>query len=476
MPFVGRRRELDELAHHLDVVRRGQRADRGVCLALRGRRRVGKSRLVTEFAVRSGAPTVYFQAARGADPGAELALFAEAVATSDLPGAALVAGVVPTSLTAALTLLATALPDDVPSVVVLDEVPWLLEAFPGGAGELQRVWDTRLAAKPVLLLLLGGDLAMMEGLARPDQPFHGRATEMVLDPLSPRDVGRMTGLTGADAVDAWLVTGGSPLVAQEWRPGTDVETFLAESFARSTSALVVSGSRVLDGEFPGSGVAHQVLDAIGGRGERTFSGIQRAARGGPLNAATLTATLQMLSAKRVVTADEPLSLRAATKDRRWRVADPALRFWLAFVEDALPDVDRGRPDLALARVRRGLAAWRGRAVEPFVREALERLLPDEAWPQVRRVGGWWPRSNTPEIDLVGADARPAGAVGFVGLVKWRSEGPVSAAEVGHLATTATAVPGVGAGTPLVAVCPAGSVPGTALARTWTADDLLAAWP
>ncbi|QZN85154.1 ATP-binding protein [Cellulomonas sp. C5510] len=473
--FVGRSRELAALERQMDVVREGRRADAGVAVLLRGRRRVGKSRLVGELVRRLGVPTVTFQAARGAPLGQELALLAQAVADSDLPAADVARDSTPSTLTAALTLLAAALPDDTPSVVVLDEVPWLLEQAPGAAGELQRVWDARLSRKPVLLLLLGSDFATMERLTGQDQPFHARATEMVLDPLSPVEIGAMCGVSAFDAVDAYLVTGGLPLVAQEWQPGAPLEQFLESSFATSTSALVVSGSRVLDAEFGEGTIARQVLTAIGGRGERTFSGIQGAARGEPLNATTLTGMLSTLIRKRVVATDEPISTRAVPRNRRYRVADPSLRFWLAFVEPALGEVDRGRPDLALARVQRGFAAWRGRAVEPVVRSALERLLPDERFPEVTRVGGWWPRSNQPEIDLVGTAGAP-GPVHLVGTVKWRAAAPVRADEVRALAADAVAVPGVTADTSLVAVCPGGAEPGLPLAATWGAEDLLAAWP
>jgi hypothetical protein len=37
--------------------------------------------------------------------------------------------------------------------VVLDELPWLLESIPSGAGELQRVWDHDLSSRPILLIL-----------------------------------------------------------------------------------------------------------------------------------------------------------------------------------------------------------------------------------------------------------------------------------------------------------------------------------
>jgi len=475
MTFVGRERELGELMRLLEDVRRGRRDDRGVAVLLRGRRRVGKSRLVTELIARVGLPSVYFQAARGADQAQELAQLADAIAASTLAGAAVAAGNRPTTLTAALTLLAAALPDDMPAIVVIDEAPWLLEDIPGGAGELQRVWDRALAAKPMLFLLLGSDLAMMEKLGAPDQPFHGRPTEMVLDVLTPRDVAAMTGLGAFEAFDAFLVTGGLPLVAQEWELGMSREDFLRESFARSTSALVVSGARVLDAEFPESTYARSVLTAIGGRGERTFTGIHDSISGGAMSNSTLTASLRTLTTKRVVAADEPLSTRPAVKDRRWRVADPALRFWLAFVEPALAEVDRARPDLAIARIERSYESWRGRAIEPVVRAALERVLPDTDWPGVARVGGWWPRSNTPEIDLVGADRAPAGQVAFVGAIKWRESGSVTAAEITALAGDALHVPGVSLATALVTVSGKRRSTDRRVRHSWTAADLLAAW-
>lgn len=473
--FVGRVRELRELDADLAWVGSGGAGDRGRAVLLRGRRRVGKSRLAEEFARRSGLPCVVFQAARGAGRGEEYDELAHAVASSELPGAAVAEDAHPATLTAALRLLDAALPADTPSIVILDEIPWLLRGAPGAAGELQRVWDQRLRRKPVLLLLLGSDLAMMEQLAGHDQPFHGRAREMVLDPLNPRDVALMTGLTGMAAFDGYLITGGMPLVTQEWRPGMGRRQFLKAGFQRATSGLVVDGGRALDTEFPPQAVAREVLTAIGARGERTFTRIQHAQRSTPLNAATLTAALRLLADKRVAAADEPLSTRPGSKDRRWRVADPGLRFWLAFVEPALGEVDRGRPDLALARVDAGFESWRGRAIEPVIRAALGRLLPDGDWPAVRTVGGWWPRTNVPEVDLVGADARPARSVQLVGSVKWRAGTPFGAHDLAALRRVAVQVPQAPDDDPgLVAVCPAGaSAPG--LARCWTAEDLLDAW-
>jgi Archaea bacterial proteins of unknown function len=165
---------------------------------------------------------------------------------------------------------------------------------------------------------------------------------------------------------------------------------------------------------------------IGGHGERTFTGVQRAVRGG-LNASSLTDSLRLLADKRMVTADEPLSCRPGSKDRRYRVADPGLRFWLAFVEPALSEVDRGRPDLSMSRVQAGYPSCRGRAIEPVVRAALARMT-HSRWPGLRHIGGWWPRTNRPEVDLVGADRIPAHEISFVGTIKWRAAAAITVGE------------------------------------------------
>jgi len=67
-------------------------------------------------------PALFFTAARGSAE-AKLAELLDAVVTSTLPRRSVFAEEAPGHRSAAFRLLAEALPDDVPSVVVLDEVP-----------------------------------------------------------------------------------------------------------------------------------------------------------------------------------------------------------------------------------------------------------------------------------------------------------------------------------------------------------------
>nr|MDT0665139.1 ATP-binding protein [Micromonospora sp. DSM 115978] len=82
--FFGRAEELRRLQAHLDSVVAGQAR----LLSVRGRRQVGKSRLVTEFVRRSGLPQLFVTGSRQTSVERDLASFAEdARLDCTLPGA-----------------------------------------------------------------------------------------------------------------------------------------------------------------------------------------------------------------------------------------------------------------------------------------------------------------------------------------------------------------------------------------------------
>lgn len=474
--FTGRAADLKLLRRQLHVVAEGAGATRGRAVIMTGRRRVGKSRLVQEFCDHSGSPYVVFQATRGRSPVAERVDFVAALAQSPLPGAELVAGLQAGDWNQALRSLTAALPDDAPSIAVIDEVPWLVEQDREFEGALQTVWDRHLSAKPVLLILVGSDISVMEALQSHGRPFFGRAAKMTVHPLHLADVQTMTGLAAAEAVDALLITGGFPEIVQSWTTGMSRDDFLRDAVTNPLSPLLVAGELSLLGEFPEASHTRAVLEAVGS-GERTFSTIAAQAGGaGALPSGVLTPLLNTLRSKRVLAADLPLSAKPDRKNKRYRIADPYLRFWLAFLRRGLPLIERGRGDLALERIEKGWTSWRGRAVEPVVRESLLRLLPDDAWPDTEAVGGWWNRQNNPEIDLVGADREPvAGAVHFLGSIKWLEDRPFDRHDYDALSRDMPAVPGADRDTPLIAVSRSGVAENLPLAACWGPEDLIRAW-
>lgn len=457
---------LDSELAELRSFRAGDRPGR--CLIVRGRRRVGKSRLIETFVERSGVPSLYFTASAGS-VAAEIGRFRQDAQESSLPARDLVTASNPTDWAAALHVLAAALPTEEPSIVVLDELPYLMDDDHAFEGVLQRYWDRYLSRKPTLLVLIGSDLSMMEALNSYERPFHQRGREMVVGPLNPAEIATMLGLDAADAFDAALVTGGLPLVCSDWKPNDDVWSFLERSLKNPTSPLLVSAERSLAAEFPEHAQARTVLGAIGS-GERTFTNISKAAGG--IAASPLNRALTTLVDKRIVSAELPLSTKPS-KQRRYRITDPYLRFWLRFLAPSMPEVERGRGDLTMQRIRRGWNTWRGRAIEPLLREALARLVPDHRLPAANAIGGYWTRSNDIEIDVVGADRAPvAGALQFVGSIKWLECSPFDNHDLGELrrhsaALTSTAIPTVALSRSGIAC--------QGLDASYSPEELIAAW-
>jgi hypothetical protein len=228
----------------------------------------------------------------------------------------------------------------------------------------------------------------------------------------------MLGAPAAEAIDAFLVTGGLPLILDEWPQGASLWDYLESAVRRPTSALIVSGERALAAEFPAEAQARTVLGAI--------------------------------------------------------VADPHLRFWLSFISAGMPAIERGRGDQVLAAIRQKWTSWRGRAIEPLVRQSLLRLPPGTLPSGTDAVGGYWTRTNDPEIDLVGADRAPiAKKVTMTGSIKWLENKPFDGRDLARLVIHRSRLPGADDTTPLLAVSRTGTT--TSGVTILTPDDLLTAW-
>ncbi|HYS34654.1 MAG TPA: AAA family ATPase [Pseudonocardiaceae bacterium] len=476
--FVGRERELALLGKRLERV---ADSGAGTAVAIRGRRQVGKSRLVQEFCDRAGVPYLFFAATKGASSVEAIAEFLSGLRESALPrDRELVPSVGSGGWPDAFRALAASLPDR-PSIVVLDELPWLAEQDPVFDGALQTAWDRLLAKNPVLLLLLGSDLHMMERLTAYDRPFYGRADSLILGPLNPAETGDALGLSDVDALDAHLVSGGLPGILRAWPRSMPALTFLKQECADPASALFSVPESSLLSEFPVPDQARRVLEAVGG-GDRTHANIAATAGGrqGPLPSGSLSPLLRRLvEEKRVLAIDEPLSTRSG-KPALYRVADSNLRLYLAILRAAQEQVRRGRSEAAFGLVERRWASWRGRAVEPLVRESLALAAADGVlpWDPVAAVGGWWNRQFDPELDLVGADRAPvAQQILFVGSVKWLSS-PFDRRDLTELIRCAPQVPGFHPDrTGLVVASRSGVTDDvrTAVQSVWSPDDVVGAW-
>ena len=181
--FVGRFTELDRLSALLGRVGDPARDLPGVAVTLRGRQE-GRKVAAGRGLLRAGGSALrllpgepgYVGPLR-AGPGSRRRL-AGPTFGKDLFSE----GTVLPDWSAFFRQLAAAVPADRRSVVVIDELPWLLESRSGSGRRVADRVGSGALPKPVLLILIGSDLAMMEQLDDYRRPFHQRATVMVLPP------------------------------------------------------------------------------------------------------------------------------------------------------------------------------------------------------------------------------------------------------------------------------------------------------
>lgn len=475
--FFGRREVLAALVAHRDAV---ARSGSGRIVAVRGRRQVGKSTVVERFVETSGTPYAFVTGVFQASPAQQLADATVALQESrhPFPDAELLTRSPAATWRDWFGRLAIAARSG-PVIAVLDEFPWIAAGEPTLEGELQSQWDRTLERLPVLLVLVGSDVAMMDALASHGRPLFGRLSPLVVPAFTPADVAEaLPGRDPVEVIDAYLVTGGYPrLVTDLAAAGTSTADHVARSLRDELSPLVTTGRISLDAEFPEPQFAYQVLSAIGASdtakpGFKDLLGsVGDAAERKRVETATTRALATLTGTKRLIEREAPAWAGPGSRLRRYRVTDPYLRFWFRYVERNVDRIARGRSDLAVAAFTRDWETWRGQSVEPVVRDALRRLARDDArLPDVEDVQAWWVRTNEVEVDVV---ARTATRTALVGTVKWRTRGGVTPAEVEQLRRHREHVPRSD-GALLAAISPAGGTPPGADV-SFSAADLIAAW-
>lgn len=473
--FVGRTDLLARIQAEWEAARDD---GEGRMVTIRGRRRVGKTWLVEEFIGRSKPPTAFFAASSQTEE-RELTLFAQVLATSSLPSRRLGEAASFSTWQAALVAAASESERANPSVIILDEFPYLLGATAqvraAVLGAVQTAWDRTLSKRPILLILVGSDQAMMEMITAPRQPLHQRPSrELTVPPLDPAEAAALSGLADADAIDSYLVTGGYPKIVRA-KMGRSLKDFLEDQLADDGTPLVTTGRLILDGEFGTSAQARTILSVIG-EGVRKRTDIANEVG---VMAHNLKGPLDLLIAeKRVIEVRRPLST-ATSRDSRYEIVDPYLRFFMRFVDRYRGEIERGRGRVVAKAILDGWSTYRGKAVEALIRQSLEEIIPDPRFGRATAVGAYWTADHQVEVDLVGADRRdpPAKRVSFIGTIKWRENKPLTIADHEALIAHTSRIGGAGPATKTIGVSLSGADERALAAFDLVLGpaDILAAW-
>ncbi len=304
--FVNRRRELAELESN---------ARRGGLLVVYGRRRVGKTRLLTHWLrSREG---LYSQAIEATKDQQLEQVFQDV-------RAGLQSAIAPRTFAELLELVDLERKD---RVLCLDEFPYLVTADPSLPSVVQRWLDHR-RRKGATLVLSGSSTRMMNDLfLNRGAPLFGRAQRLLdVRPMGFRAFCHACAQNPAsrDAFTRFALVGGVPKYWELVRRGQSPVALAEELFFGTSPYLEFEPARLLKDEGVSGLTALAVLEAVG-RGAEKPSEI--AARLGTPQT-NLSRLFQVLLDARLLERQLPFGESVRTTKRTlYRLVDPMLRFW-----------------------------------------------------------------------------------------------------------------------------------------------------
>ncbi|UCC52471.1 MAG: ATP-binding protein, partial [Anaerolineaceae bacterium] len=261
MRFVGRQRELQTLESFY------QSPDAGL-LILYGRRRIGKTRLISHFLERYDEKAGFYWVATSHGEAYQLRDFSQAILRFDPRMTGPPAGDYAFGgWEDALAHLADVVElEERPQLIVLDEFTYLLRNEPAIGSVFQKLWDHRLSRIPQLKLVLTGSLIGMMGrqVFSYQAPLYGRATAQVrLRPLPYAAVQELfPDREASERVAIYGVTGGVPAYLELFTRTPNFVTALRDQCLAPGSMMLSDPAVVLYEQLQEPQTYESVLSAI----------------------------------------------------------------------------------------------------------------------------------------------------------------------------------------------------------------------
>jgi AAA+ ATPase superfamily predicted ATPase len=407
--FVDRRRELAELNALL--------AEPGPqFLVLYGRRRVGKTTLLLQWAKASGLPYVYWVANR-LSPTLQLRSFSQALYNAAHPETPADAEFAYPTWEMALAQ-AVDLAAERRLILILDEFPYVAEAEPGFPSVLQNTWDHRLKATQIFLVLAGSHIGMMTGLLHYHAPLYGRFTaHLHLKPLPFAATAEfLPRYPAAERVAVYAILGGIPAYLERFDDALSLAGNVKRHIFRPTGIFRVDPLFLLQDQVREPRNYLSVLHAIGG-GAHTLGEITAASGLPKQNASTYLGRLADLHlVERRTPATLPLKQRERSRSGRWHLSDSYLRFYFRFIISNQRALELELVDAVWAGMREQLRAFVGMtAFEELGREwVLARARSGRLPFAPEDVGSHW--SADVQVDVVAINWREKAIL--LGECKW----------------------------------------------------------
>ncbi|WP_191996896.1 ATP-binding protein [Bifidobacterium platyrrhinorum] len=409
--FIGREDDLEQLQERYQ-------ARKAQMVFVYGRRRVGKTELLTRFS--NGKPTVFF-AAQNATKEEQLASFSRLMFEAGAPGKDYLRQY--PDWESALSELAR-MPE--PSngarrLIVFDEFPYLVKSDPSLPSVLQNLWDHMLRNTNLMIVICGSAMSFIEKeLLAEKSPLYGRATGVLkIHPLPYWDAAKFfPDYSSEDKALAYAILGGVPRYLEEFDPDVPLEDNIKRHVLRRIAPLYSEVEFLLHEELRETARYNSVIRAIA-LGDTSLNEI---ATHTMIANGTATAYLSNLMELGILEREFPVTakMKERAKGARglYQLNDNFFRFWYSFVFPYRSELEHGDVNSVYERrIRPALHDFAGKPFEELCREWLWRESAAGRLPlHAVRIGRWWDRSHEIDVMAIGDTGEPA----IVGECKFRN--------------------------------------------------------
>ena len=374
--FIGRERELASLNEFYEKDGIGM-------TVIYGRRRIGKSTLITEFV--KDKKTIFYTATK-VGKNRNLELFSRQVVDLFMPG---VENISFNTIEAVFDFIDKNVKDD-KLVLVIDELPYWAEKDDALLSVLQKYIDTIWNDKNLKIILCGSALSFMEKkvLSEKSPLFGRRDSQIKLEAFSYLDAAEFVpDYSNEDKAICYGITGGVARYLAMIDPEKSIDENIVRLFFRTDGYLYDETRNLLTQEFSDISIVNNIVEQIAS-GENTLNII--AGKIGEKEQ-TVLYSLDKLINVGLVEKKKCITDEKNKKKTQYVLKDYMFKFWYEFIPKATSVIEIGQGELYYTKVvKPALHSFMGTVFEDMCRYyTLKQGIEGAYGCFITSVGSWW---------------------------------------------------------------------------------------
>lgn len=389
--FVDRESEMETLQREYD--REGSSL-----VIMYGRRRVGKTTLISEFI--KGKRALFFLASEESEI-QNRNDFKEKMA--DFLGSDLLKHSEVKNWEVLFKAMGEAVFDSKP-VIIIDEFQYIGKSNPAFPSVFQRIWEETLKNQSVMVILCGSLISMMESQTLSySSPLYGRRTAQIrLGQIPFRYYHEFfPNKNRRELIEMYSITGGVPKYIELFSENGDIYKSIETCVLNRSGYLYDEPHFLLQQEVSEIGSYFSVIRAIAA-GNSKLSAISAVLE---MKATGLTKYLKTLIDLDILEREVPVTEENPEKSKKglYKIKDHYIRFWFAFVYPNMSFIESGNSRIVMDKIRKGLISRHTAFVyEDVCQERMWEFNVSGYWPfHFSKIGRWWDGKS--EIDIAAID-------------------------------------------------------------------------